>query len=284
MKGGPIPLFTSIPPRISRLDANGAEIGQAYQLYCIESWRRAGFEPVSVNSAKEAHPHGLRVISVASDASAITGRPHVFLANLLAVAATEAQGSPFALINADLILTAPDISDRVAQLRPGEFIFSRRLDIGRLGQTVGTPYPHGYDFFAVHPNDIVDIPDIGMVFGAPWWDHFFPLLMFMRGCRIYQAEPLSLHLNHIDRYDSSLWTSLGPRFMAEIRPHITDAGYRKRLDDAVVCRSGRLLSDLKYKLRKILHWNPMGETQRMLILAADANVSFLDKMSSRRFT
>ena len=31
-----IPLITSIPPRISRLDAKGDEIGEAYQLGCIE--------------------------------------------------------------------------------------------------------------------------------------------------------------------------------------------------------------------------------------------------------
>src|ERR1700730_10574743 len=59
-----IPLITSIPPAISRLDAKGVEIGEAYQLACIESWKRAGFEPVSVNSKDETFEHALRMIPV----------------------------------------------------------------------------------------------------------------------------------------------------------------------------------------------------------------------------
>lgn len=70
---------------MSRLNAKGHEIGEAYQQSCIESWQHAGFEPVSVNSINEPCSHSTRIISVSRDASAITGRPHVFLADLLAV-------------------------------------------------------------------------------------------------------------------------------------------------------------------------------------------------------
>ena len=150
-----IPLITSIPPRMSRLDAKGDEIGEAYQLGCIESWRRSGFEPVSVNSKNEAFRHALRMIPVSRDASAITGRPHVFLADLLAVASIEAQGRQFVLMNGDLVLPrAAALAARVAQLHPGEFIFSRRIDISRPDQTDGMPHRSGYDFFAGHADDI----------------------------------------------------------------------------------------------------------------------------------
>jgi hypothetical protein len=96
-----IPLITFIPPRISRLDVKGAEIGQAYQLACIESWKRAGFGPVSVNWKNEPFKHALRMIPISRSASAVTGCPHVFFADLLAVASIEAQGRPFALMNAE---------------------------------------------------------------------------------------------------------------------------------------------------------------------------------------
>lgn len=109
-----IPLFTSIPPKISRLDAKRGEIGEVYQQDCIASWQRAGFEPISVNSTNEAYPHSLRKIPVGRDASVITGRPQVYFSDLLAAASIEAQGRPFALVNSDLILTTTaDLSARV---------------------------------------------------------------------------------------------------------------------------------------------------------------------------
>jgi hypothetical protein len=275
-----IPLFTSVPPRLSRLDTKGREIGEAYQRECIASWQRAGFEPVSVNSTNEAYSHSLPMIPLARDASAIIGRPHVFFADLLTAASIEAQGRPFVLLNADLILTTTaDISARVAQLRPGEFIFSRRLDIDELHQIDGTPWHDGYDFFAAHADDISGLPDAGMVFGAPWWDHFFPLLMFFRGCRVSQCEPVVLHLNHTERWKWQTWEALGQRFVREIEARAIDKAYRQQLENAVDRRTGRLLSDLKYNLWKRLPKNAAGETRRMLHRVSNANLSFLDKIS-----
>ena len=48
-----VPLLTSLPPAIARQDAKGNEIGREYQRRCAESWREAGFLPISVNSAGE---------------------------------------------------------------------------------------------------------------------------------------------------------------------------------------------------------------------------------------
>ncbi len=83
-----VPLLTSLPPAIARRDAKGNEIGREYQRRCAESWREAGFLPISVNSAGEvgacpalpamAQDLGVRVVVVDRDASVITRRPHVF--------------------------------------------------------------------------------------------------------------------------------------------------------------------------------------------------------------
>ena len=242
------------------------------------SWKCAGFEPISVNWKDEPFGHPLRMIPVTRNASAITGRPHLFFADLLAAASVEAQGRPFALINADVILKPATLTARVAQLRPGEFIFSRRIDIDQLGQTEGVPYHSGYDFFAGHADDMSGLSDAGMVFGAPWWDHFFPLLMFMRGCRLYQIEPTALHLEHTDRWSWPTWEALGKRFISEIRPRITDETYRLRFEDAIERRTGRLLSDLKYKLWKRLPKNAISELPRILHRVSAVNVSFLNEI------
>jgi hypothetical protein len=276
-----IPLITSIPPRMSRLNAKGDQIGEAYQLACIASWKRAGFEPVSVNWKNESFKHELRMIPVNRSASEITGRPHVFFADLLAAASIEARGRPFAIMNADLVLTPTTaLAARVAQLRPGELIFTRRIDIDQPGQTDGMTWRYGYDFFASHADDTSGLSDVGMVFGAPWWDHLFPLLMLMRGCRIYQIEPTVLHLKHTERWNWPMWEELGQRFVYAMKASAVDT-YRLRLEAAIKGRTDRLLSDLEYNLWKRLPENAAGEARRMLHRVSDMNLSFLDEMSSQ---
>jgi hypothetical protein len=138
-----IPLITSIPPLMFRLDGFGSEIGEAYQKSCIASWRRSGFEPISINSAVEDYKHSPRMIAVDRDASGITGRPHVYFSDMLEIASAEAQG-PFALTNADIMLPAgSDLAAKVVKLRPGELILSRRLDVDEPGRTDGRPYRYG---------------------------------------------------------------------------------------------------------------------------------------------
>jgi hypothetical protein len=275
-----IPLITSISPRISRCNDKGDDIGETYQLTCIESWRRAGFEPVSVNSTNEAYSHSVRMIPVRRDASAITGRAHVFLADLLAVASIEARGRPFVVMNADLIVPpTTTLADRLGQMRPGEFIFSRRIDIDQPYQTDGVAPRWGYDFFAGHADDISKLSDAGMVFGAPWWDYFFPLLMFMQGCRTHLIEPAVLHLNHTERWTWAAWEKLGQRFVAEVGARATDKTFRLRLEDAVKGRTGRPFWDMTYNILKRLPMIAAGEPRRMLHRVAVASIAFLDEMS-----
>jgi hypothetical protein len=95
------------------------------------------------------------------DAAAITGRPQVFLADLVAVASIEAQGRQFVLMNGDFVLPrTAALAARVAQLRPGEFIFSRRIDIDRPDQTDGTLIATGTISLLAAPMIYPDYPTL----------------------------------------------------------------------------------------------------------------------------
>ena len=98
---------------------------------------------------------------------------------MLAIAASEACGQPFALINADVFIADTSLRKRFINMQRGEVYFSRRIDIETLEQREGAPFKFGYDFFVAHADDISGVNSC-MVFGAPWWDHFFPLTMHMR--------------------------------------------------------------------------------------------------------
>lgn len=262
---------------MSRRDADGAEIGAAYQRRCIDSWRAAGFDPVSVNSSREPHPADVRVVQVGRDAEAVTGRPHVFFADLLDVA--RATRGPFAITNADIEFPpGTGLLESVGDIHPGEFVFSRRLDVETLDGP-GTPWQHGYDFFAGHADGLAGIPDIGLAFGAPWWDHYLPLVMHMNGVQIRQTEPVVLHLLHDDRWSAPLWKTLGRRFIVDMRPLITDDRYRVGLDDAIRRGTGSFKKDAVLRVLKRIPGHANDEPHAVIHRLGALNVSFLDAVS-----
>lgn len=270
-----VPLFTSIPPAMSRLDPNGVEVGAEYQLACIRSWGLAGFDPISVNSAKEPYNHAVPTMRVERDASAVSGRPHVLFSDMLATASNAADGRPFALMNADLMVPpSSDLASKVAALNPGEMIFSRRTDIERMDQVAGETYHRGFDFFAAHADDVRHLHDVGMVFGAPWWDHLFLLTMFMQGCKLRQIEPAVLHLKHDERWEQPVWEGLARQFVSVMKAGTTDAQYRAILDRAIKGPGRRFL------IWKRMRNHTISETTRMFRRVSDANLKFIDEISA----
>ena len=221
------------------------------------------------------------MIPVDRDASAVTGRPNVFLADLLAVASQQGDG-PVLAMNADLLMRpGTELVAAVRELRPGEFLFSRRMDIERPDQTIGIPYIPGIDLIAAHSKDIAKVPDGGMVFGAPWWDYYLPLVMFAQGCRILQTEPAVLHLMHEIQWWRA-WEELGHRFISEMRGQVANETFRSRLDDAIRGRSGHLLSDLRSSVRRRLPGKAEFEQRRALYRVAAVCRQFVDEVAQRR--
>jgi hypothetical protein len=263
-------LVTSLAPNINRLDKNGANIGHEYQQRCIDSWR--GFSALSVNSHKETTNFKIRTALVPRDASSVTGKPLVFFSDLLSIARDEAKGCPFAITNSDVIL-CNGLMDRVANLAPGEFIYSRRIDTENPNDWSGTPFEAGFDFFACHPLDIEGFKT-ELVFGAPWWDHYLPIAMLRRGTNGLQLSPSVFHLKHEERWDWRTFQHFGKIFISEMSKPRDD--YAVKLRRAIDHRTGRHLSDLKYHLWKRLPANAPGELDRLLVRVARANVEFLD--------
>lgn len=274
-----VQLFTSIPPRISRADGAGREIGQAYQADCIESWIDAGFDPVTINARSErVEPESrLQRVTLERDASEITGKPHPYFGDLLSAVAERTKG-PFALVNADILIPSSAALDvKVASIRPGEMIIGRRLDVAQLGAS-GTPYLYGYDFFAAHGEDVAALTETHLIFGAPWWDHFFPLAMHLQGVQITQLEPQIIHLQHDERWDFPTYRKLGDRFIAEIGPRAGVGGYARRLQrilgsDPSARRAAMKRATRPYRRRAL---DPERECQLILNRVGNLNVAVID--------
>jgi hypothetical protein len=277
-----VQLFTSIPPRISRRNAAGGEIGESYQAECIASWIDAGFAPASINTHSECVHTGSRVrqITVERDASEVTGRPLPYFGDLLSAIAEQTNG-PFALVNADVAIpSCAGLAERVTSLRPGQMIFSRRLDIAEPGAS-GRPYLGGYDFFATYGEDAAVLTRTRLVFGAPWWDHFLPLAMHLYGCKVTQLEPQVTHLRHDERWDTATYRKLGERFLSDMAPMVPDGEYAQHLRRILASRTNGRRAAARH-LTRPRWWRPLDpERRRQLVLdrVANLNLAAIDRLA-----
>ncbi len=238
-----IPLLTSLPPSLKRPRADGVDVGRIYQEQCVQSWRAAGFHPVSINSRQEleacpelfdlAGALGVTIVPVDRDARAVTGRPHILLADMLASAGQLTDGV-FAFANADILLSGPtELYAFVERLERGRFAALPRADFLAIGDASGRMFAHGYDFFAMHHADLKRVPDIGLIIGAPWWDHYLPILLLLTGAKLTpHTGPPICHLVHEDRWNWAVWANLGWRFAGAMHQLMT----RQPMSDAPLAR------------------------------------------------
>jgi hypothetical protein len=217
---GSIPLFTSVPPRISRINLDGYEIGETYQINCVESWIEAGFSPYSINSSQEKLPEFaldlMQIRTVARDAKEATGKNLVFISDFLQEITKVVGGGPFALINADILINkSADISNMVASLKKGSCMIEHRFDFEDFQTTVNAkPYMYGYDFFAFNVEDVRYLPSEKFVFGIPWCDYYLPLLAKFAGLKRQRCDlPVAYHLSHNVQWSGSFWEDYGSMFL-----------------------------------------------------------------------
>jgi hypothetical protein len=278
-----IPLFTSIPARVSRLNTSGDDIGTSHQRTCIASWKQTGFSPVSVNGPAEPTGYDIRQITLARDASEITGRPHIYLDDMVEAIASDTDG-PFAIVNADIsIPPAAGLAHRAAAVEPGTFLFARRLDTEDINSGQGVPYRDGFDFFAGHARDLRDFGKTRFVFGMPWWDHYLPLLTHMHGLAVTQLEPRVLHLKHDERWEQSTWETFGEIFIAAMK-QVAHGSYRWRLRALLRGATGGKMETIKASMRPRELQRPPGEFDDMLYRISDLNLHFLNTNASMAST
>lgn len=212
---------------MSRHDIDGFDIGNQYQLACIDSWQQAGFYPISVNSQQEIdgaskNTHAVCYKSVNRDAGELLGKPLIFVNDMLNVADTIADG-PVAIANADILLMNTSTTlDTIRDIKPGQCLVIKRFDIESMESKEGIEDTQGYDFFAFHSTDIPKYTDTQFIFGVPWWDHYFPLRMAMHGIKIMTINtPFAFHLNHNERWDPDLWVKYGLKFAEKMKSDLS---------------------------------------------------------------
>ena len=203
----PVKLYTSLPPWIDRLAA-GREFGAAYQRECIASWRRLGFDIVSLNARAEIEallPLGYEV----KFKEVAPSRPRIndFLAVI-----KEGPAAVGGIINADCMMVANTqvISILLQSARQG-LVLVERLNVSAGDLSAAGTSCCGFDLllFKKQVLDGVEFdPDISI--GTPWWDYWFPIAYHLAGGQLFRAPaPLLMHLDHPQGWSNESWLAHG---------------------------------------------------------------------------
>lgn len=219
----PLILASSIPPRLrgAPLDPTAKD---SLQLRTLNSWRQAGFVPISIHTRAElaAQPCHAAMLERSGVAVLEVRQPDALpLPNLLASLEALVAAHPFALLaitNAD-ILFAPGsaLTQALKNLEPHQALVSRRTNVAADADASATPTGsrdvYGFDFFALHASSLRRalplIPE-GLVFGRPWWGLFLPLALLAAGLELRDpGAHLFLHPHHQERWSADHWLRFG---------------------------------------------------------------------------
>lgn len=195
-------IITSLPPRLSRF-VGGEDVGRAYVAQCIESWRAAGFEILSLNPAGEIEAVAALGLPVALEAVGESGLPRI--SEMLA-AARSSGCRLVGLVNVDChILPVENLRDHLLRRSPGRLLLCERIDRDEKSLCPKVNTFGGFDGFFFNPQDIepevVAQCDPGFRFGDVWWDFWFPCLAMASGLEVRRLmQPVLGHLNHDFRW------------------------------------------------------------------------------------
>jgi hypothetical protein len=242
-------LFTSLPPRLARQIA-GAEVGPAYLAECVKSWRRAGFDVVSLNCAQEIDElapcrYDVYYREVTADRPTLGDFLHAVLASARPVAG---------IINADIFLAnQPILLDAVIDRAAGGMVVAERMNIDPVSQRLTWQTCHGFDAFIFATEPLSRIGQAcELSFGEPWWDYWFPLAYLSTGARLMTTSaPLIFHLDHAQKWRRPQWIASGNkvvRYFLKCARHLPGdvvAQFRRYADSTAVSES---------ELRALSYW------------------------------
>jgi len=199
-KAPPFTVATSIAPK-----------GLDLQRKAIASWQALGFHVLSFNNAAEVAQLApqfpeVRFVTVARDGTARSGKPLVYVQDILAWFRNNPDIRYGGFINSDIVVRPSDPQAFLALLQreiTGSLIFSRRIEVESIDKLEGNWNRTGIDLW-LWDREILHCytePADYMV-GFPHWDYYMELLPICHGIPVKQlAIPNAYHQTHDAYYD-----------------------------------------------------------------------------------
>jgi hypothetical protein len=203
--------YTSLPPSIHR-PVSSTDFGPIYQRACVESWCRAGFKVVSINTIDEIA--ALRDLGYPVEFAICHSSPPS-IGDFLRII-RESGEKVAGIVNADcLLVDLPNVLAAVACQAEDGMVLIERLNIDPSTLRPSGELCYGFDafFFQTEIIDQIEIPD-ALRIGHPWWDYWLPVAFAAAGTKLMSIEaPLLVHLDHDRKWNQERWLENGQRML-----------------------------------------------------------------------
>jgi len=209
-------LFTSIPPRLSRLNAEGEEVGGRYQRACVQSWLNAGFKVVSLNAKHEVS--AVRRLGFPIEVIAIDGdHPRPRIADFISCIRQLAP-KYCGIVNADCkMLDYPEVALALRSGVDRALLIAERIEL--IDGILPMKYvPGGFDLFLFYADDLEGLEAPPHAIGEAWWDFWFPAAMAAKGVAVRNINtPLITHFKHDTAWPPEQWQVNARAFWRDLR-------------------------------------------------------------------
>jgi hypothetical protein len=184
------------------------------QQACVQSWRAAGLDVVSINHPSEwpgLTSYGVELEAPSRTAVAEFVRHYVPINALLEW--ITAHERPALIVNADVELrVTPAQLEHLAQLAERGLPYVKRINHD-AGDQNATLEDCGIDVMLVHPRLCNLYAESFLSLGQPWWDYWLPYLAARAGVPLYcPAAPLAFHLRHAGQWKVEAWDRCAVEF------------------------------------------------------------------------
>jgi hypothetical protein len=176
------------------------------QKAAVASWAKLGFRILSFNRGSEIAPLGQDFPDVAfhdpgRDAGEVTGKPLVFLSDILAYF-IDRQPGVFGIINSDIVLDAPhDLKAQLQAEARDALVVATRVEIDDLASREGKRNLWGFDAMFLDTNMARRFTDCGFCLGMPFWDYWMPMTAALHGLAYKQIKTdIAFHLRHAEAW------------------------------------------------------------------------------------
>ncbi len=172
----------------------------SFQVDAMGSWTELGYPLYSFNSVEEREilekQIPIPIINVGRTAKEQFKKPLIFIDSFLEYFRNDPTLTHLIIVNSDIFLSDPNRFKQIINSVEFDLIFGRRLDVDSLESTAGELFD-GFDYFVLSKQAAALYPASKFCMGAPWWDHWMPLIQLAHGKRTYMCEePIALHLKH----------------------------------------------------------------------------------------
>jgi len=196
------------------------------QAKAIESWKKLGFNVVSINCAKEVKMlqqsfPDVKFVCAHRDGRDLFGKPVVYLDDFLEYF-RQNDAELCGIVNSDIHLIGNEsyISFLKEQAK-NCLVYGSRVDVDSLDNLDGEFYEEGFDFFFFPKSLISCFPKSEFCIRMPWWDYWMASIPALQGIQTKNlVSPFAYHLRHPFNWSPEHHGILAKKFIYHLQDKI----------------------------------------------------------------